>query len=451
MRGPFRLRGGPFAKAPPPGDGNPRHSKALKSALMKVRWIRPMDRFLEFVLSLAIRTGTLQVTTASGRSFTLGDGSGGVIAMRFASQRVVWRILLDPELHIGEAYVDGELVIEQGSIADLLDLIVRNTRGRPMAWARFLGVLRAAGRRALHHNSMFNARRNVAHHYDIDGRLYGLFLDADRQYSCAYFETPTQPLDDAQHAKKQHIATKLLIQPGNGILDIGSGWGGLGLHLAESFGATVTGVTLSSEQHALSVARARLKGLDDKVHFRLQDYRDVTGVFDRIVSIGMFEHVGKEHYAAFFGKCLDLLAEDGVMLLHTVGRLDGPAATNAWVWRYIFPGGYAPALSELTAAIERSGLVICDIEVLRMHYAETLRHWRRRFLAKRDEVLKIYDERFVRLWEFYLAGFEASFRHGVLVVFQIQLAKRIDAVPLTRNYLYGRLPAAAGGFQQAAE
>jgi cyclopropane-fatty-acyl-phospholipid synthase len=410
-----------------------------------------MDRFLQLVLSRVIRTGTLQVTTARGRSFILGDGSGKVIAMRFASQRAEWGILLDPDLRFGEAYVDGDIVVEQGSIADLCDLVVRNTAAQPIAFGRFIGMLRAAARRVLHHNSIFKARKNVAHHYDIDGRLYGLFLDADRQYSCAYFARPNLSLDDAQLAKKRHIATKLLVQPGHRALDIGSGWGGLGLHLAESCGATVTGVTLSKEQHALSVTRARQKGLTGKVDFRLQDYRDLTGIFDRIVSVGMFEHVGKEHYHAFFGKCFDLLAENGVMLLHTVGRLSGPAATNAWVWRYIFPGGYVPALSELAPAIERSGLQICDLEVLRLHYAETLRHWRQRLLARRDEVLKIYDERFVRLWEFYLAGFEASFRHGLLVVFQIQLAKRIDAVPVTRDYLYRDLPTVAQSFQEAAE
>lgn len=411
-----------------------------------------MDRFLQYVLALVIRTGTLRVTTASGRSFTLGDGAGKVIAMRFASRRAEWGVLLDPELRLGEAYVDGAVEVEQGSIADLLDLIMRNIgRERPVAWARVIGFLRTAGRWALHRNSLVNARKNAVHHYDIDGRLYGFFLDADRQYSCAYFETPGLSIDDAQLAKKRHIAAKLLIRPGHCILDIGSGWGGLGLYLAESFGAVVTGLTLSGEQHAHSVSRAREKGLADKVDFRLLDYRNVTGVFDRIVSVGMFEHVGKEHYGTFFRKCFDLLADDGVMLLHTVGRLDRPAATNPWVWRYIFPGGYGPALSELAPAVERSGLMICDIEVLRLHYADTLRHWRRRFLASRDEVLKFYDERFVRLWDFYLAGFEASFRHGVLAVFQIQLAKRMDSVPVTRNYVYCDAPPLRDSFQEAAE
>jgi cyclopropane-fatty-acyl-phospholipid synthase len=411
-----------------------------------------MDRLLQYVLSLVIRTGTLRVTTAGGVTFTLGDATGKPLAMRFTSRRAELAVVTDPELRFGEAYMDGGFVVEQGSIADVTDLILRNTgRGRPVRWARAVGSLRMAVRRVFKSNTLFRARRNAAHHYDIDGRLYSLFLDADRQYSCAYFEAPGMSLDDAQAAKKRHIAAKLLLRPGCTVLDIGSGWGGLALYLAEKHGATVTGVTLSGEQHAASVDRAHDKGLSDKVDFHLQDYRSVTGIFDRIVSVGMFEHVGKEHYDVFFGKCRDMLADDGVMLLHTVGRLDGPSHTNAWVWRYIFPGGYAPALSELAPAIERSGLMMCDIEVLRLHYADTLRHWRQRFLARRDDVLKIYDERFVRMWEFYLAGFEASFRHGWLCVFQLQLAKRIDTVPVTRNYVHRDIPRAVGHFRQAAE
>ena len=290
--------------------------------------------------------------------------------------------------------------------------------------------------------------RNVAHHYDLDRRLYSLFLDADRQYSCAYFEHPEQSLDDAQLAKKRHLAAKLLVNPGARVLDIGSGWGGLGLYLAETCGAHVTGVTLSDEQHALSRARAEEKGLADRVEFRLQDYRDVAERFDRIVSVGMFEHVGVGYYDVFFRKCADLLADDGVMLLHSIGRSEGPGITNPWIAKYIFPGGYIPALSEVMPAIERAGLLVTDIEILRLHYAETLKHWRDRFLAHRDDLEKIYDERFFRMWEFYLAASEMAFREQDMMVFQLQLTKRQGVVPITRDYIAreeARLRGSEGG------
>lgn len=275
----------------------------------------------------------------------------------------------------------------------------------------------------------------MAHHYDLSSRLYELFLDSDRQYSCAYFASPDDSLEEAQLAKKRHIAAKLLLEPGQKLLDIGCGWGGLGLYCAQVSGASVTGVTLSEEQHKIACARAKEQGLDGKVDFRLIDYRDVNDRFDRIVSVGMFEHVGTKHYDEFFNKVRDLLAEDGVMLLHTIGRSDGPGVTDPWIRKYIFPGGYIPALSEMMPAIERSGLVVTDIEVLRLHYAETLRHWSERFSANRDAVKEIYDERFCRMWEFYLAGAEMAFRHWGQVVFQVQLARKQDAVPLTRSYL----------------
>jgi cyclopropane-fatty-acyl-phospholipid synthase len=293
---------------------------------------------------------------------------------------------------------------------------------------------------------LWRARRNAVHHYNIDYRIYRLFLDPDLQYSCAYFDSPKASLDEAQLAKKRHIAAKLLLKPGLRVLDIGSGWGGLGLHLARASKVSVIGINLSDEQVKISQQRAAAEGLP--CDFRIQDYRTVAETFDRIVSVGMFEHVGKRYYDEFLQKCHDILADDGVMLLHTVGRWGGPANTNAWVWRYIFPGGYSPALSELAPALERSGLIITDIEVLRIHYAETLHAWRSNFLANRNEVVRLFEEdadlkarfgsaeRFIRMWEFYLAGFETSFRYYGLVVFQIQLAKDINAVPITRDYMY---------------
>ena len=276
---------------------------------------------------------------------------------------------------------------------------------------------------------------NVAHHYDLDGRLYSLFLDADKQYSCAYFETPDASLDEAQLAKKRHLAAKLLVKPGDRVLDIGSGWGGLGLYLAEMTGADVTGVTLSTEQLQVSNARAAEKNLTQSAKFLLEDYRDIPGPFDRIVSVGMFEHVGVDFYEAYFRRCAELLADDGVMVLHSIGRSDPPDVTNPWIAKYIFPGGYIPALSEVIPVIEKAGLLVCDIEILRLHYAETLKAWRERFMARRDEAVRLYDERFARMWEFYLAASEMSFRKQNLMNFQIQITKRQGVVPMTRDYI----------------
>jgi cyclopropane-fatty-acyl-phospholipid synthase len=276
------------------------------------------------------------------------------------------------------------------------------------------------------------------HHYDLDGRLYDLILDSDRQYSCAYFEASGQSLDDAQLAKKRHITAKLLIEPGQRILDIGCGWGGLGIYMAERCSARVTGITLSEQQLVIARGRTKQHAPTGCVDFRLQDYREVSETFDRIVSVGMFEHVGMPYYRVFFRKVVQLLADDGVMLLHSIGRMDGPAPTHPWIAKYIFPGGHVPALSEVLPVIERAGLIVTDIEVLRLHYAETLKAWRERFLARRDEAKALYGERFCRMWEFYLAMAECGFRHGGLTVFQIQLAKRLETVPLTRDYISAR-------------
>jgi cyclopropane-fatty-acyl-phospholipid synthase len=408
-----------------------------------------MDRVLQIVLRSFIRHGTLRVTTARGRVLEFGDGTGEPVAVRFTSTSAERAVILDPELAVGEAYMDGSLVIELGSIADFLSLALsQDYSGKPVPWARTQWLARYLWRRLAQFNPPKRSRANVAHHYDLDRRLYSLFLDADRQYSCAYFEHPEQSLDDAQLAKKRHVAAKLLVIPGARVLDIGSGWGGMGLYLAETCGAQVTGVTLSDEQHALSRARAEEKGLADRVEFRLQDYRDVAERFDRIVSVGMFEHVGVGYYDVFFRKCADLLADDGAMLMHSIGRSEGPGITNPWIAKYIFPGGYIPALSEVLPAIERAGLLVTDIEILRLHYAETLKHWRARFLAHRDDLEQIYDERFIRMWEFYLAASEMSFREQNMMVFQLQLTKRQGVVPITRDYIAreeARLRGSEGG------
>lgn len=393
-----------------------------------------MDRLLRFSLNKFIRRGTMTITTANGKSFTFGDGTGTPVAVRFLTHDAERRILLNPELALGEAYMDGNFVVEQGSLADVLGILFDQPDILP-AWAKVRWWARFLIRHAKQFNPRGRSRNNVAHHYDLDGRLYSLFLDSDRQYSCAYFETPDASLDDAQLAKERHLAAKLVIRPGDRVLDIGSGWGGLGLYLAEMTGADVTGITLSTEQLEISNARAEEKNLSGSARFLLQDYRDVTGPFDRIVSVGMFEHVGVDFYDTYFKRCAELLTDDGVMLLHSIGRSTGPDVTSPWITKYIFPGGYIPALSEVFPAIERSGLLVCDTEILRLHYAETLKAWRQRFLAHRDEAAQLYDQRFVRMWQFYLAAAEMSFRKQNFMNLQIQLTKRQGVVPMTRDYI----------------
>ena len=373
-------------------------------------------------------------TTPSGDTFTCGDGTGEPVSARFLSRKAQIRILLDPELALGEVFMDGSFVIERGSIVDALAVLMDQPEILPQ-WARPLWWLRYLARRIRQLNLPRRARRNVVRHYDLDGRLYSLFLDADKQYSCAYFETPETTLDDAQLAKKRHLAAKLLAGRGDRVLDIGSGWGGLGLYLAEITGADVTGITLSTEQLQVSNARAAEKNLTRSARFLLKDYRDVAGPFERIISVGMFEHVGVNFYETFFRRCAELLTDDGIMMLHSIGRSEGPNVTNPWITKYIFPGGYIPALSEVIPAIEHAGLLVCDIEILRLHYAETLQAWRQRFLARREEAVQLYDERFVRMWEFYLASSEISFRKQNLMNFQIQLTKRQGIVPMTRDYI----------------
>jgi cyclopropane-fatty-acyl-phospholipid synthase len=394
-----------------------------------------MDRLLQLAFGSIVRRGNLRVTTARGTTFVLGDGTGTPVAVRFKTLAAERDILIDPELKLGEAYMDGVFVVEEGSIADLLALVLGQGHiGAPWRWAQPQWMLRFLWRHLQQFNPRSRARRNVAHHYDLDGHLYSLFLDSDRQYSCAYFESPDQTLDDAQLAKKRHLAAKLLIDPGQSILDIGCGWGGLALYLAELCGAHVRGITLSNEQLTFARGRATEKHFG-MVDFRLQDYRDVADRFDRIVSVGMFEHVGVDFYRAFFRRCAEILTDDGIMVLHAIGRAEGPGITNPWIAKYIFPGGYIPALSEVLPAIERTGLLVTDIEILRLHYAHTLQAWRERFDAHREEAERLYDERFVRMWEFYLAASEMAFRRQNMMVFQIQLTKRQGVVPITRDYI----------------
>ena len=410
-----------------------------------------MDRLLSFFMRRFIRQGSFTVITASGKRYTFGDGSGPPVAVRFTDAAAQRSVLLDPELRLGEAYMDGRFVVEQGSIADALAILLRQEHIAAPKWALPTRLMRYLLRRVQQFNPRSRSRSNVAHHYDLDGRLYSLFLDADQQYSCAYFESEDQSLDDAQLAKKRHLAAKLLVDPGANVLDIGCGWGGLALYLAEVAGAHATGITLSREQYARAQQRAVERGRSDDAIFRLIDYRDVTGGFDRIVSVGMFEHVGVGFYDKYFRKCAQLLDDDGVFLLHTIGRSSPPSVTNPWIAKYIFPGGYIPALSEVLPAVQRAKLIVTDVEILQLHYAETLKAWRERFLAHREEVERVYDQRFVRMWEFYLASSEMAFRESDMVVFQIQIAKRKGVVPQTRDYIAReetRLRTAEAGYTQ---
>jgi cyclopropane-fatty-acyl-phospholipid synthase len=394
-----------------------------------------VDRLLLEFLRRFIRRGSLMVTTAAGRTRTFGDGSGPAVAVRFTTPAAQRAVIFDPELKLGEAYMDGTLVVERGSIADLIAVVLRQESVFAARWAWVPRLLRYVFRRVQQFNPRRRSRQNVAHHYDLDGRLYSLFLDGDQQYSCAYFDTPEQSLDDAQLAKKRHLAAKLRLTPDLTVLDIGCGWGGLALYLAEIAGAKVTGITLSHEQYQRAQNRALERGRTQDTTFQLTDYRDVEGRFDRIVSVGMFEHVGVGFYDRFFAQCEQLLAEDGVALVHTIGRSSRPGITNPWIAKYIFPGGYIPALSEVLPAIERARLIVSDVEILQLHYAETLKAWRERFLAHREEAERLYDRRFVRMWEFYLACSEMAFREGDMVVFQIQMTKRKGLVPPTRDYI----------------
>jgi cyclopropane-fatty-acyl-phospholipid synthase len=394
-----------------------------------------MDRLLRYFLSEFIRRGSMTFITASGAAFTCGDGTGEPVCARFLTADAERRVLLNPELALGEVYMEGSFVVEQGSIADALAILMDQPEILPR-WAKLQWWIRYLVRHVRQFNPRRRSKNNVARHYDLDGRLYSLFLDDDKQYSCGYFESHDATLDDAQLAKKRHVAAKLLIRRGHRVLDIGSGWGGLSLYLAEMVGAKVTGVTLSTEQLQVSNARAAERNLTQSAKFLLEDYRDVSGPFDRVVSVGMFEHVGVDFYETYFRRCAELLTEDGVMILHSIGRSEGPDATNPWIAKYIFPGGYIPALSEVIPAIERAGLLVCDIEILRLHYAETLKAWRERFLARREEAVALYDERFALMWEFYLACSEMSFRKQNMMNFQIQLTKRQGVVPITRDYIF---------------
>jgi cyclopropane-fatty-acyl-phospholipid synthase len=392
---------------------------------------------LKTLLQRFITLGTLTVIDAKGNTHVFGGTDEPKVTIRLHDPKLYQSLFFHPELKAGEAYMDGTLTIENGgTIRDFLTLMMLNRRGlrtHPVQKVLNTGLKRI---RKLHQrNDVKAARDHVHHHYDLSNDFYKLFLDADMNYSCAYYVDPTDTLEHAQQNKLRHIASKLDLKPGQRVLDIGSGWGGMALYLAANADVHVTGVTLSTEQLALARQRAKERGLEDRVIFELIDYREVKGTFDRVVSVGMFEHVGITNYDAYFGKIRDLLTPDGVAVVHSIGRKGGPSSTGAWIRKYIFPGGYSPALSETTASVERSKLWITDIEILRLHYAKTLRAWEQRFQANRPAITQMMDERFCRMWEFYLIASELVFSHGNHMNFQLQLTKDVHTLPMTRDYL----------------
>jgi cyclopropane-fatty-acyl-phospholipid synthase len=394
----------------------------------------------QFVGNL-FKRGELTMIFADGTARTFGIPDPGIkpVTIRMADKGVMRFIARNPHLHAAEAYMDGRLIIERGDIRDLIDLVRANGRweeGRVTLRGTLVSLVKDRMIAALQSfNDARRAKRNVHHHYDLNDRLYDLFLDVDRQYSCAYFTDPANSLDQAQADKKAHIASKLHLKPGLKVLDIGCGWGGMALYLHRAADVDVLGITLSEEQLKVARARAEAAGVSDRVKFELIDYRAVTGRFDRIVSIGMFEHVGVPHYRTYFHKCRELLAEDGVMLLHTIGRFGVPGKTDAFTLKYIFPGGYNPALSEIVSASEKVRMIVADIETLRLHYGMTLDHWYDRTMAAKDAIVAFYDERFFRMWTFYLAGARAAFVHGNLCNYQIQYIRNRHALPITRDYM----------------
>ncbi|HAM46556.1 MAG TPA: SAM-dependent methyltransferase [Alphaproteobacteria bacterium] len=411
---------------------------------------------LSHMLRRFVQSGCLYVFDPDGKRHVFqGAEPGPEVTMRLHDRALIWRLVLNPELAAGEAYMDGTLTFENGGVAEFLRLFARNRyhlADHPVQVQ--MQKLRLALRRF--HNRRINrqkAQKNVAHHYDLNRELYELFLDRDMQYSCAYFIDPEDTLEQAQAQKKRHIAAKLQLADGQRILDIGCGWGGMALYLAQCADVEVLGITLSTEQLDLAMQRAEAAGLADRVKFELKDYRELDGTFDRIVSVGMFEHVGTANYWDFFAQINRLLDPDGVALLHSIGHMSPPSTASPWLDKYIFPGGYSPALSEVLTAVEPNQLWVTDIEVLRVHYAQTLEEWNRRFQANRARIAEIYDERFCRMWEFYLISCAQMFRTGAQMVFQMQLAHKRDAVPLTRNYMFEneRRLAEAGDIANAAE
>ena len=359
------------------------------------------------------------------------------ITLRILNKKLHYKLLLRPDLYFGEAYSDGDIEIENGTLTDFLDLALMNIgRGELNFFSQLTNKLSGSYRYLTNFNFIKKSKMNVAHHYDLSDDLYDLFLDSKRQYSCAYFKDENDSLETAQNNKIQHIIKKLNIKPNQKILDIGCGWGSLAIDIAKSINCEVTGITLSKNQFDYCVKRAKELNMENQVVFKLIDYRELNEKFDRIVSVGMFEHVGRKFYKRFFRQIEKLLNNDGVSLIHTIGSVNPPGNPHPWITKYIFPGGYTPSLSEVTTPIEKAGLVVSDIEVLKLHYSHTLRLWKENCIKNREKIIEMFDERFFRMWEFYLTGCEIAFKWGDQVVYQLQLTKSYTSTPITRDYIY---------------
>ncbi len=393
-----------------------------------------LTKFLE---SLFKKDGFILVD-ANSKEYIIGKPKKNIpIKIKILDKSLHYKLLLLPDLYFGEAYTDGSIIIENGSLTDFLEIAMQNIgRGELNNYAKIIKKIKGSYRYLTNFNLIPKSKSNVAHHYDISEKLYDLFLDESRQYSCAYFKNENDSLEAAQNNKIDHIIKKLNLKPNQKVLDIGSGWGSLAIEIAKKTQCEVLGITLSENQLQHSLNKVKELNLENQVNFKLMDYRELNEKFDRIVSVGMFEHVGRKFYRTYFKKVSELLNEDGVALIHTIGSINTPRDPHPWITKYIFPGGYTPSLSEVALPIEKSGLIISDMEVLRMHYAHTLRHWKERFLGKKDQVLTMFDEKFLRMWEFYLAGCEMAFKWGDQVVFQFQLSKKLTSTPNTRDYIY---------------
>jgi cyclopropane-fatty-acyl-phospholipid synthase len=393
-----------------------------------------LSRFLE---KLFKKDGFVLVDANSNRYIIGKPKKKNPITIKLLDKKLHYKLLLSPDLYFGEAYTNGSIVIENGTLTDFLDLAMKNIGTRETnIFSEMINKIRGTYRFLTNFNLISKSKNNVAHHYDISEKLYDLFLDSKKQYSCAYFKNDNDSLETAQSNKIEHIIKKLNLKDNQKILDIGSGWGTLAIEIAQKSQCEVLGITLSKNQLEYSNNKAKELNLENQVQFKLLDYRELDEKFDRIVSVGMFEHVGRKFYKKYFNKISKLLNKDGIALIHTIGSINSPRDPQPWITKYIFPGGYTPSLSEVTAPIEKSGLIISDLEVLRMHYSHTLRHWKERFLNKKEEALELFDEKFFRMWEFYLTSCEMAFKWGDQVVFQFQLTKDFKSTPITRDYIY---------------
>ena len=389
-------------------------------------------------LTKLFKEGGFVLIDANSKKFVIGNPrKENPLTLKLLDKSLHYKLLFYPDLYFGEAYSDGSLTIENGTLTEFLDMALQNIgRKETSFFSELLSKIRGSYRYLTNFNFIKKSKMNIARHYDISGDLYDLFLDSKRQYSCAYFKNENDSLETAQNNKIDHIIKKLYLKPNQTVLDIGSGWGSLAIEIAKKTQCQVLGITLSESQFEYSKKKAKQMNMGNQVEFRLCDYREVKEKFDRIVSVGMFEHVGRKFYRTFFNKIQAILKDDGIALLHTIGSVNPPRQPQPWITRYIFPGGYTPSLSQVTIPIEKSGLILTDLEILRMHYSHTLRHWKERFIKNKDKAIKMFDEKFFRMWEFYLTSCETAFRWGDQVVFQLQLTKELHTPPSTRDYIY---------------